>query len=142
MQQIHTEIEIAAPPARVWEVLTDFAAYPAWNPLIVEAGGAARAGERLRIRVRIPGYPPTTFRPTVLAVELPRELRWRGRLLLPGLFDGEHLFRLEPLEGGRTRLVQAERFRGVLVPFFRKMLAATERGFEAMNRALRERAER
>jgi len=25
-----------------------------------------------------------------------RELRWLGRLLIPGLFDGEHSLRLEP----------------------------------------------
>jgi hypothetical protein len=56
-----------------------------------------------------------TFKPTVLAVEANRELRWLGRLLVPGVFDGEHSLRIEPLEGGGSRFVQSERFTGVLV---------------------------
>ncbi len=55
-----------------------------------------------------------TFTPTVLRVHAPQELRWRGRLLLPRIFDGEHMFELEPREGA-TRFVQREEFRGALV---------------------------
>lgn len=32
MPDLLLDIEIAASPERVWNVLTDFAAYPAWNP--------------------------------------------------------------------------------------------------------------
>jgi hypothetical protein len=93
------------------------------------------------VRIEPPGGRGMTFRPTVLTVEPNRELRWLGRLLLPGLFDGEHSFRLEPLATGRVRLVQAERFTGLLVPILGGMLGNTERGFQAMNQALKERAE-
>jgi uncharacterized membrane protein len=34
MKEIHTEIEINAPAEKVWRVLTDFAAYPEWNPFV------------------------------------------------------------------------------------------------------------
>ena len=34
-KQLHATIEIDATPQRVWQVLTDFAAYPDWNPFIV-----------------------------------------------------------------------------------------------------------
>jgi hypothetical protein len=76
-----------------------------------------------------------------LVAEPRRELRWLGRLFVPGIFDGEHIFRIEPLEHGRSRFVQAERFSGVLVPLLRKTLEQTRHGFEAMNEALRQRAE-
>ena len=56
-----------------------------------------------------------TFKPTVLRVEPERELRWLGRLLLPGLFDGDHIFHIEPLAQTRSRFTQAERFSGILV---------------------------
>lgn len=68
-----------------------------------------------------------------------KELRWLGRLWLPGIFDGEHIFEIEPVDADRVRFVQCEQFNGILVPFFN--LDGTRRGFEAMNRALKERAE-
>ena len=36
---IHTEIEISASAERVWQVLTDLAAYHEWNPMIRLASG-------------------------------------------------------------------------------------------------------
>jgi uncharacterized protein YndB with AHSA1/START domain len=36
-RQLESEVEVQASPERVWEVLTDFAAYPDWNPFIVRA---------------------------------------------------------------------------------------------------------
>ena len=82
-----------------------------------------------------------TFKPTVRAVEVHRELRWLGRLLLPGLFDGEHSLRIEPRDGGRSRFVQSERFTGLLVGLVRGALTKTEAGFEEMNAALNARVE-
>ncbi len=82
-----------------------------------------------------------TFKPVVLAAEPGRELRWLGRFLLPGLLDGEHSFRLEPLADGRMRFVQAESFSGILVGRLGKTLEKTGRGFEQMNSALKLQAE-
>jgi len=142
MREIETEIVIAAPPARVWAVLTDFARYPEWNPFIPEAEGVAREGARLRVRITPPGGTAMAFRPVVQRVEPERALRWLGRLLVPGLFDGEHQFRIEPLDEGLVRFVQAERFSGLLVPLlWRSLDTKTRAGFEAMNRALKARAE-
>ena len=80
-----------------------------------------------------------SFRPRVLVAEPGRELRWLGRVLLPGLLDGEHSFTLEPVAGG-TRLTQAERFSGALVPLVGRALDVGD-DFAAMNDALRVRAE-
>lgn len=82
-----------------------------------------------------------TFKPTVLAAEPGKELRWLGRFLVPGLFDGEHSFHLEELPHGRTRFTQAERFAGLLVGLSRGTLAKTRDGFEQMNVALKQRVE-
>ena len=50
--------------------------------------------------------------------------------------------RLVSLHDGHVRFHQWERFGGVLVPFLRKMLdTSTRAGFEAMNAALKARAE-
>ena len=132
---------IDAPPAVVWAALTDTAAYPDWNPFVRELGGELVEGARLRVRIGPPGRRAITLRPTVVRIEPERELTWLGRFLVPRLFDGQHSFVLERLPGGGTRFVQSEHFRGVLVPLMGRLLAATGQGFEAMNEALRDRAE-
>ena len=86
-KQLQAEVEVQASPERVWEVLTDFAAYSQWNPFIVQAAGQAVPGSRLELRMRLPGRRPTTFRPQVLEAEPARRLRWPGHLLVPGLID-------------------------------------------------------
>jgi hypothetical protein len=59
-----------------------------------------------------------------------------------GLLDAEHEFRLVPLDGGRTRLHHDERFHGLLVPLVtRSLRRQTLPAFEAMNEALKHRAE-
>jgi hypothetical protein len=142
LKALHSEIEIAAPAQRVWDILADTAAYPSWNPFIRRLEGTLRPGAGISVRIEPPGGTAMTFRPTVLAAEAGRELRWLGHLLVPGLFDGEHRFAIEPLDGGRVRFVQEEQFRGLLVPLFAKGLDShTRAGFEAMNQALKARAE-
>ena len=141
MKLLHTEIEIAAPAERVWQVLTDFARFPEWNPLVPRASGELRVGARLEVRLQLAGMRGATLRPIVVEATPNRELRWRGQLVIPGLFTGEHSFLLEPL-AERTRFVHSERFTGVLVPLFSGMLdGPTRRGFEAMNEALKKRVE-
>jgi hypothetical protein len=141
-RQLRADTEIQASPERVWEVLTDFQAYREWNPFMIQAAGQAAPGQRLRVRMRPPGGRPMTFRPTVLEAEPGRRLRWLGRVLVPGLFDGEHSFTIEPAGPGRVRLVQHERFRGLLAPLLLRFLAGpTVAGFQQMNQALKDRVE-
>jgi hypothetical protein len=141
-KHLHTEIEIRATPERVWQILTDFAAYQEWNPFMVRASGTPAEGRRLTIRMQPEGGRAMTFRPTVREATEGRRLRWLGRLLVPGVFDGEHSFTIEPLADDRVRLVQDEEFRGVLVPLFAKSLDRNTRpAFERMNQALKRRAE-
>ena len=78
----------------------------------------------------------------MLIAEPCRELRWRGRLLLPGIFDGEHYFQIRESKPGITTFLHGERFSGLLVPLAKSGLeSGTKAGFEAMNRALKTRAE-
>lgn len=135
---VERSIDIPAPPADVWRVLVDFAAYPAWNPFVIRVAAPAglEVGRGLDVRISNGGS-EMGFAPEVLAVDPARELRWVGRVFVPGLLDGEHSFHLESAPGG-TRFTQRERFRGVLVPFAGSSLDVAG-GFDAMNTALRDR---
>ena len=141
-RRIETNIEMNVPPARVWSILTDFARMPAWNPFIKSISGTLAQGAQLSVYIAPPGKSGMRFKPTILTVRPERELRWLGHLLIPGVFDGEHYFLLEPIGEGKTRLTQGEKFSGLLVGLFSGMLSATEAGFHAMNSALKREAER
>ena len=143
-REIHAEIAIDASPARVWHVLTDLAGYARWNPFMREASGVVAPGATLRVRVDLPNQLDKVFTPRIVTVTPQRELTWIGRLVVPGLFDGEHAFFVEPLDGGRrTLFIQHENFSGFFLPLFgAEMEAATRRGFQAMNAALKHEAER
>jgi hypothetical protein len=141
VKEIEAGIDVRAPADVVWQVLLDFERYPEWNPFIRNISGDARAGGRLRVHVAPSGERGLTFRPRVLVAEPGRELRWRGRLFVPGLFDGEHAFVITPHSPTSCRLVQSERFSGVLVALTAGTMSGTRDGFERMNRALRRRAE-
>lgn len=142
MHSIEAEIEIRASTERVWKLLTEFASYPQWNPFVRSIEGDLVVGQKLKVFIQPPGSGGMRFRPTLLVVSPARELRWRGRLLLPGVFDGEHYFKLEPTPNGTVLVRQGERFTGVLVPLARKSLdGATRQGFIAMNEALKREAE-
>ncbi|WP_159792157.1 SRPBCC domain-containing protein [Puerhibacterium puerhi] len=136
---ITAAVDLDAAPRQVWDVLADGPSHAGWNPFLTRLDGTLTVGSRLDVRIAPPGGRPMTFRPAVTAVEPGRRLAWLGRLVLPGLFDGEHSFVLDPLPGGGTRLTQRETFRGLLVPFTGSVLRRTEAGFGAMHEALRRR---
>jgi hypothetical protein len=141
-KQLTSQIDIDATPERVWQVLSDFASYPQWNPFITKAEGHAQPRSRLVMRMQPVGARGVTLRPTVLEATPRRRLRWQGRYGMPGIFDAEHSFTLTPRMEGGVRLSQDERFTGVLVPLMARSLDRhTLPAFAAMNTALKHRAE-
>ncbi|NHF61158.1 SRPBCC domain-containing protein [Flavobacteriaceae bacterium TP-CH-4] len=130
---IQTSIIIRATPRKVWDHLLDFESYPAWNPFITSIVGKAEKGHR--IKVYISGM---SFKPMVLESKTAKELRWRGSLWFKGLFDGEHVFKIQQVSDIEVVFNHSERFEGILVPLFRKkLLIDTKMGFHAMNSALK-----
>lgn len=134
--------EIEATPDQVWRVLTDFAAYPQWNPFMTSDLGEGDLGRRPG-KGRPHAHPPARrrrrhdLRPEVLTVSPGRELRWLGKVAPGWIADGEHRFLIERLGPHRVRLTQSERFTGVAVPFVQGRLRAdTLPQFRAMNTAV------
>jgi len=139
--ELHTEIEIDATPEVVWQVLTDLDGYAEWNPFITSSIGTPEVGEKLVNRMEPPGGMAITLKPEVTVVEDGTSFEWLGKVGFPGLFDGRHRFDVEPSPSG-TRLIQSESLDGLLVRVMRKSVDThTKSGFEAMNVALKARAE-
>lgn len=139
-KELTTKILINASPEKVWSILTNFNAYPNWNPFItsITHNGEVQVGNK--IKAKIDGM---TFKPKVLTFDINQEFRWIGHLFFTGLFDGEHCFQLIDNGDGTTTFIQSEIFKGILVPLFNKKLDTdTKNGFEAMNQKLKELAEK
>lgn len=140
--ELFTEIEINATSEKVWQVLTDAAAYPEWNPFVRELDGELKVGERIQAYLQPPNQKGMSFKPRIIKFVPRRELRWFGSLGIPGLFDGEHIFELRSPSPHKVHFVQREVFRGLLAPMILKSVSANTRaGFELMNKALKKRCE-
>ncbi len=143
MKELRTEIEISTNPEKVWMILSDFDKYDQWNPFINRIIGPAKEGSKIEVHIETPGGKNRKYEPTVTKVEQGHELRWLGKSSLPGLLNGEHIFTIEQLQPERVRLVHREIFDGLLASLFGKSLDTdVKKGFEEMNKALKERAER
>src|SRR5690349_9504585 len=104
MPFLTSEIEIAAPAAVVWDVLVDFDSYADWNPVEIQASGEPVVGSIIEHTAQLPGRKPMTFRATVSQAIPSRALAWKGRIVVPGLFDVTHRFEIEPLTSESSRL--------------------------------------
>jgi hypothetical protein len=135
--EIKTTIEIEGSIEQVWTELMDWRAYPNWNPFIRSIQGKALKGEKIHIDLG-----KMKFNPKIKELDEHKRFAWLGHLLFPGLFDGYHSFSLVQKEPGLVIFIQEEKFKGLLVPFFKKMiLVDTKANFDLMNKALKERVE-
>ena len=139
--KIETSIKISSTANKIWKELTNFDEYKNWNPSIIDISGELEKNKTLKIAVKI-DEKTMIFKPIVLKCEENKELRWLGKLLFNGIFDGEHYFLIKENIDETYTFIQGERFSGILIPFFGKMILKTKKGFEAMNQELKKRVER
>lgn len=138
MKNIETSIIIDAPIEKVWQTLTNFEAYPNWNPFVKSVKGNVGVGHTIEVMLLLEGMKPQIFKPQVLEFGKNYTLRWLGKLGMKGIFDGEHYFQLKTISKQQTVFIHGENFRGILSGLILKMIGKkTKKGFEAMNEALK-----
>lgn len=131
--EIVTEVILPAKPEQVWDVLTDGEKYADWNPFIVNIEGRFETGQRLTNTMQAEPGKQMVFKPKILEARINEELRWNGRVIMPGIFDGEHYFLLEPHDH-QTRFTHGEKFSGFALWFINT--GQFLENFKAMNAAL------
>lgn len=140
--EIITSIKIQAKVDEVWNVLMDFEKHSTWNPFIRSIAGIPSVGNRINIHLGPANTKGMKFQPIVEIFEANKIFQWQGHLFIKGLFDGQHRFELKAIDEQNTLLMHSEKFKGLLVPIFKKSLEQDTRlGFEQMNIALKERVE-
>ena len=141
MKEVYSEIQINASASVVWDILTDFEKFGEWNPFIKEISGTLKEGSELRIFIEPPNSKGMEFKPTLKKVETEKKIQWLGKIWIPKLFDGEHSWTINQIDDNTVLFIQKERFTGIFIPFFSKLLKNTKSGFEMMNQNLKQRAE-
>jgi len=137
MKKIETEILINASKNQVWKALMSHQSYEIWNPFIKSIKGSPIEGNQIEVTMEIEGRKPMAFKPEILINKIQSEFRWKGKMFVKGLFDGEHYFKLEESKNG-TKLIHGEIFSGMLVGVVLKSIEEnTLKGFQAMNEALK-----
>ena len=144
MQAIKTEIEISAPPSKVWGIITDINNWQEWSPIINASHGVASVGSELSITMigKEEGKDGPKYNPIITQLDEPRYFRWRAHMLAGFIFTNYKIFELEETSSG-TRLTHTESFKGLLAPIF---CGQMEKGvppmLNSMNKALKDLAEK
>ncbi|MBK9467779.1 MAG: SRPBCC domain-containing protein [Gammaproteobacteria bacterium] len=137
-------IEIDAPAAIVWEVLTDLPDYNHWNPMCVRAESTLELGAP--IRMKLVNYAnPGTLIPVVeyvCAVEPQRLLSWEAPWLAEWPYPARRDQVIEALGHDRCRYYSTDAFLGETgIHVMRFAGPWVKRGFDDTALALKVRAE-
>lgn len=142
MPTIKSAVDIGTSAEIVWRVLTDFNAYPHWNPFLISVFGPPVPGQRLKIQARYPRGDTVEFTARVVKSIPAAELRWRRRRIIEGIFDREQAFFIVPNGIKGVRFIQREHFSGLLVSLIMPFITnKTHKAFSMMNLALKRTAE-
>ena len=142
MKTIETNIVIDSTPEKIWDVLTNFEEYELWNPFMTKVVGNASLGSKIEVNIRTISGKNRSYYPIITKCETNKELRWKGKSVLPGVFDGERVFVLEKSGDDKVSFSHKEIFSGLAVKLVGNKLDENLReGFVRMNEALKVRAE-
>jgi hypothetical protein len=137
MKHYEAETTIAAPPERIWSILTDAPAYSEWDNAVIRLDGRVAPGERLKITAETD--PGRAHPIKVTEFEPGERMTWTGGMPL-GLFKGARTFTLTPADGA-TRFHMREEFTGPMLPLIWKSMPDLGPSFERFARGLKAKAE-
>ena len=137
-------VGIDAPQQVVWDVLTDYARYPEWNPYTVRVETTLKVDEVIDLYLPDPNKPGELFlnREYVRAVDGPRYLRYDTGEEIPGMHAVREQW-VEDLGGGRSSYRTTDLFSGEIAGWvYEQQGEWVKAGFDSVCHALKDRAER
>ena len=142
MKAIETHIIVDCTPEKIWDILTNFEKYESWNPFMTKVEGDAKLGAKIKVQIRTMKGKQRIYHPIITRFEINKELRWKGKSFLPGIFDGERIFLIDKTADNKVAFFHKELFSGLGVKLVgNKLDENLSEGFEKMNLALKKRAE-
>jgi uncharacterized protein YndB with AHSA1/START domain len=138
---VHT-LEVAAPAATVWSVITDLARYPEWNPFVVACASTLEVGAPIDMRVHVFQSFAQPQREQILEHVPGRRLAYGLPMRPLGSLASRRSHEVTALGPDRTRYVSHFELTGWFAPVVEALLGSRLRhGFTAMSAAIKTRAE-
>lgn len=143
MITIETNVLIDSTTEKIWTILTNFEEYEQWNPFMTKVIGNANLGSKIEVNIKTISGKKRTYFPIITRYETNKELRWKGKSFLPGIFDGERIFLLEKFNDCKILFSHKEIFSGLGVRLVgNKLDESLRESFVRMNEALKVRSEK
>jgi uncharacterized protein YndB with AHSA1/START domain len=138
---VRAEIAIDAPIEPVWQILTDFEGYRAWNPFTPRVETTLRVGDPIHLHVRLGGE-RLSHRVESVTRNQPHTLGWEMKMGARFLLHAERIQTLTPIDAHRTHYLSEDVFGGWLAPLVLALYGgAMERGFRDCALGLKKAAE-
>lgn len=142
MKTIETQIMVNSTPEKIWNILINFEEYELWNPFMTKVVGDAKLGSKIMVKIQTVRGKERTYYPIITKFEIDKELRWKGKSFMPGIFDGERIFIIEKSTNNQVSFLHKEIFTGLGVKFVGDKLGKDlKESFDKMNISLKSRAE-
>jgi len=138
MKEYSATTTINAPPETIWAILTDAAAYPAFDPSCERIEGKIAVGEKIRAFTKL--SPGRAFPVKVTEIAPGERMTWSGGMPL-GLFKGVRTFTTTPAPDGGVTFTVREVFSGPLLALIGKSIPDMTEPFRQFAAGLKARAE-
>lgn len=133
---------INAPRQWVWNILTEIAHYPNWNPFTYKISGTLQLGQSLDLYVNMPKRGNRVQTEIVKEISAPQQIAWGMTLLTPLLLSALREQTLESITPEQCSYTTSDAFRGILSGVvFRLFYDDVYNGFNRVAYALKAHAE-
>jgi hypothetical protein len=142
MGQIRIEhrLGVAAPAEVIWEVISDLARWGEWNPAYSKAEGRLSIGAPITLHATYPGLSPHRYEGSIIDWVPDTQLLWQGKLGFMARYM--RFVEIDKLSDTGCIVANGEIIDGFGTRYIsRQRRASTHRAFEAMDEAIKTRAE-
>lgn len=129
---------IDAEPEVIWNLLTNAADYPNWNPAVLGIEGDIADGSRIQLTSIV--NPERQFKLNVTDVQPPNHMVWWDGMPL-GLFKGVRTFDVVANGDGSSLFTMEEIYSGLMAPLITKSIPDQTDAFEQFADGLKGAAE-